>query len=947
MFQNRQTCFFTSANKLYQLIVILKNISTKSPNMKLKFLLFIYILMGFTAYGQIVSNPTATTNNICVGANLNLTATPTGGTAPYTYAWTGPNGFVSSSQNPTITSVTLLAEGIYSLVTTDSLGIFSISENTLPVIVNPLIPEFDALNPSLCKGGLPPFLSPLSSNGITGTWIPAIVNNTTLGSSIYTFTPDAGQCATAQFPVSITVVNNQTPIFNFLRVFCFGSTPPVLPALSVNGISGVWSPNAINNTATGTYKFTPNVGQCAVETSIEVVIKPLLTPTFNLPSFVCFNRTAPLLPTSSTNVPPITGTWNPLVVSNTVTQTYSFTPNVALGLCSSNYSITISVNPNIVPVTPFSYTSPVCQTQVATNYSPNLSTGFTPGGVFTSTPSGLIINASTGVIDLSSPPGTYSVNYKITAGADNCFTNDSSSPAVIVIKPLIITNTNFSYNTPICKNAGTAVIVPGAGFTIGGVFSSTPIGLVLNTTTGAIDLNASNPGTYTVNYAIEANGNNCFSANANSPVQITINPSTNSVTSFSYASPVCLNAANPSPILATGFTIGSTFSATPTGLEINANTGVINLALSTPGTYTINVAYLNNIINCINANNSSATITIIQSVNAITTFTYSTPVCKNVGTLSPNLTAPGFTLGGTFSSTTGLIINPTTGVINLATSTSGTYIVNYNVNLTTTSCLVGNSPFTVNITEPTVTTFNPIVTSLCKNELIVPILPLTSSNGISGTWSPAEVITTTAGNTDYIFTPSSSFCATSQKIMITVLPEIISEIKPECINTNLTLLLSGTTTQFAATNTYTWKDETGAIIVNSNGTTLNVSEYIANTPRNEQIPFTYTVQIKTLDGCTTTNSFTIDNLYCDIQKGISPNNDGNNEFFDLSNFDVKEFSVYNRYGTKVYVKSGYKNEWTGLTDSGEVLPDGTYFYNIQFANNDTKTGWVYINKEIK
>ncbi len=48
---------------------------------------------------------------ICAGVNLNLTAS--GGS---TYSWTGPNGFVSSSQNPIITNPTAANSGTYTVV---------------------------------------------------------------------------------------------------------------------------------------------------------------------------------------------------------------------------------------------------------------------------------------------------------------------------------------------------------------------------------------------------------------------------------------------------------------------------------------------------------------------------------------------------------------------------------------------------------------------------------------------------------------------------------------------------------------------------------------------------------------------------------------------------------------------------------------------------------------
>ena len=102
--------------------------------------------------------------------------------------------------------------------------------------------------------------------------------------------------------------------------------------------------------------------------------------------------------------------------------------------------------------------------------------------------------------------------------------------------------------------------------------------------------------------------------------------------------------------------------------------------------------------------------------------------------------------------------------------------------------------------------------------------------------------------------------------------------------------------------------------------------------------------IITENGCTSEQIITPTDIICSVQKGVSPNGDGKNDEFDLSSFDVSKLEIFNRYGMIVYSKSGYKKEWFGQTDGGEMLPDGTYYYVINLSKGDTKTGWVYINK---
>jgi gliding motility-associated-like protein len=107
----------------------------------------------------------------------------------------------------------------------------------------------------------------------------------------------------------------------------------------------------------------------------------------------------------------------------------------------------------------------------------------------------------------------------------------------------------------------------------------------------------------------------------------------------------------------------------------------------------------------------------------------------------------------------------------------------------------------------------------------------------------------------------------------------------------------------------------------------------------------YTVTVTTEDGCSGEGSFEVDGTTCEVPKGISPNGDGMNDTFDLSDYDVRKLSLFNRYGQEVYSKNNYVNEWAGQADNGDELPSGTYYYMMERRNSESKTGWVYINRE--
>jgi gliding motility-associated-like protein len=284
----------------------------------------------------------------------------------------------------------------------------------------------------------------------------------------------------------------------------------------------------------------------------------------------------------------------------------------------------------------------------------------------------LSINASTGVINLAgSTPGTYTVTYSVAASGCNPAGNSTASITINASFAPVLT---FSYTSPVCSNGTNPVPVTVPGFTTGGTFSA-PGGLSINASTGVINLAGSTPGTYTITYTVAASGCN---PGGSSTSPITITAAIVPVTAFSYTSPVCVNGTNPAPATTPGFTTGGTFSA-PAGLSVNASTGVINLAGSTPGTYT--VTYTVAASGCNPARSSTANITITPSVIPVTGFSYTTPVCANDPNPAPQVNS-GFTVGGTFSSTPGLSVNASTGLINLAASTPGTYTITYSVSAT-------------------------------------------------------------------------------------------------------------------------------------------------------------------------------------------------------------------------------------------------------------------------
>lgn len=120
-----------------------------------------------------------------------------------------------------------------------------------------------------------------------------------------------------------------TPTFMSSTVtYCQNQTPNPLPITSSEGIAGTWSPNTIDTSSTGvfTYEFTPNPNQCAYPITIEITINPAVSISF-ANTTICEGEAINFPDTNS-----IIGTWFPASVSNTNSQTYTFTPDDDCGV---------------------------------------------------------------------------------------------------------------------------------------------------------------------------------------------------------------------------------------------------------------------------------------------------------------------------------------------------------------------------------------------------------------------------------------------------------------------------------------------------------------------------------------------------------------------------------------------------------------------------------------
>ncbi len=244
----------------------------------------ITILQTATAVNLIPVGAVASNSPLCSGNTLNLEAT--GGTQ---YVWSGPNGFVSGLQNPSISNISTANVGTYSvtisanncsvvkqiLVNVNSGGIAATATNNSPIC------EGETLVFASLGGGNYAWSGP---NGFNSTLQnPTIKTITSNASGAYSLTVTAanGCSAQAQTFVNINAAPQVTASSN--SPLCTGNT---ITLISLGGINYKWTgpnsfastiqnPTITNATSKNSGTYTVDItdkNNCSNTTKTDVVV---------------------------------------------------------------------------------------------------------------------------------------------------------------------------------------------------------------------------------------------------------------------------------------------------------------------------------------------------------------------------------------------------------------------------------------------------------------------------------------------------------------------------------------------------------------------------------------------------------------------------------------------------------------------------------------------------
>lgn len=335
-----------------------------------------------TTNATVNTTPVATAGSnspACTGNNLNLTSGPNG----YSYQWSGPGGFTSTSQNPTRSNTQASYAGVYTVTVTNA---GCASTTSIAVTVNNSPVATAGNNGPVCSGTT---LNLTSSGGGTYQWSgpsgfsstlqnPSRTNTTTSHSGTYTVTVTLSGC-TATATTGATV--NQTPAATI------GSNSPVCETNTLNltsgpnGYSYQWSgPGGYSSTSQnptrssaqqsygGTYIVTVTNAGCSSTASTVINIGTPISASASNNGPLCHGATMNL---SASTIAGGSYQWsgpngfastsqNPSGTAFSA-QSGIYNLTISAGGCTANATTTVTVNP--VPAMPSAISTPstICE----------------------------------------------------------------------------------------------------------------------------------------------------------------------------------------------------------------------------------------------------------------------------------------------------------------------------------------------------------------------------------------------------------------------------------------------------------------------------------------------------------------------------------------------------------------------------------------------------------
>ncbi len=323
---------------------------------------------------------------------------------------------------------------------------------------------------------------------------------------------------------------------------------------------------------------------------------------------------------------------------------------------------------------------------------------------------------------------------------------------------------------------------------------------------------------------------------------------------------------------------------------------------------------------CLADTTSSAIITVYPK--PVAAFT-STPVCEGGVTTFVNST--------TVASGGILFQNWDFGDNNASVAASPSHTYGASGNFNVTLIVVSNNNCSDTATGVAIVNANPsaditssLNTTLCSGDST--LLSVPTSINASYSWNTgdttASIYADVTGTYVVVATDTVTGCTSSDSVSITVLPRPSAFAGPDtAVSAGGSIVMLGSGGVF-----YNWVPTVGL----SDPTVANPT---CTPPYN----VTYTLTVTDMNGCSDNDTVAVtlkQDYNVVISNLITANGDGFNDTWFIENINFypqNKVVIYNRNGMEVFQMEGYNNSWNG-TYNGSQLPDGTYYYVLEFTD---------------
>lgn len=894
---------------------------------------------------SLVVSATMTQQVSCLGtSNGAAISTVSGGNTGFTYLWTGPSSFNSSSQN-----ISNIAAGTYQVTVTDNKNCTAQDQVTITTIVDITPPIIS------CVGNQIESTSSTSCayTKTTNSWNATATDNCTIASLIYQLTG-----ATAGTGSTLNNVTFNQGITQVLWIATDGLGNSDSCSYTVT-IQDTWQPGISSCGVQGTDTVSCDLGSCSYTqignnwnptvtdncsiSSVSYTLSGATTGSGNSLNNVVFN-----LGTTIVNWLVIDASGNQQNCSYTIVVEDNQDP-IIVG-CPSNFNI--ASEPGLCGAT-VTWQVP----NVNDNCGASLSGNYNPGQFFN--------------------VGQHTITYLALDASGNNFTCsfsitvlDNEIPALTLPNDISSCNSFIEYPNPSgADNCGVQSIIQLSGLPSG---SSFPIGTTVNVFQ-ITDINGNtSTGSFSVNVrpvptaSIQAIDISCYGLN-NGSLNLTVNGGTQPYI-FDWS-----NGANSEDI--------NNLSPGNYGVQITDFYGcetTANASITQPET--IIISGLSQNVSCYSGINGSLDVSVsggvqpysylwnngqqTQDINTLVAGSYALVVTDNNGCTAgwiKEITQPQpLTIQGTVADATCTASNGTIRTI----VTGGTPPYSYSwSNGTSGMNAIGLEAGTYTLTVEDNNNCQLQYTGIVgSNDNLLSELSVKDARCYGEASGMAQVFVAT-GNPPYTYEWSTGEGdATAEDLAAGAYSVLITDMfgctsfynfainQPDSFYVVINASdyvngynLSGNQSEdgwlaaiaFGGTEPYAYLWSTG-------DTTLTISGLSSGI---------YTIIVEDNNGCVVNGSYRLSEPgVLEMPTGYSPNGDLRNDVFLIHGLDAypeNKLIIYNRWGNIVYEQSNYNNDWNGENNSGEEIPDGTYFALLTVYGKEeiTLKGYVDLRRK--